>query len=69
MLGVKSFTEGSGIVTDAATDLQWTKTDSGSDNAGTRADGTLPWSETLSFCEEQDFGQFSDWRLPDTKEL
>jgi len=30
---------------------------------------TVTWLEAISYCEELDFADFSDWRLPNIKEL
>lgn len=52
--------EGGGTVTDRATGLMWAKNDNG---AG------IDWGAALSYCENLALGGYSDWRLPDIKEL
>lgn len=58
-----NFTEetkaGKVIVTDTKTNLQWTK------DYGT----SLTWQQALSYCENLDYGGYTDWRLPNIKEL
>jgi hypothetical protein len=51
---------------DNITGLMWT-----SDGAGAGCDnGTTPtWTVALSFCEALNFGGYSDWRLPNVREL
>lgn len=58
---------GNGTVTDELTGLMWEqKTDDG----GSRdKDVTHTWLEALNYCEELVLGGFSDWRLPNPKEL
>ena len=51
---------GNGTVTDKATGLMWTKADSGK---------TMNWRQALKWAEDLDCGGFSDWRLPNAKEL
>ena len=50
---------GNGTITDNATGLTWRQ--------GT--DGTMNWQGALSFCEDLDYAGYTDWRLPDVKEL
>jgi Protein of unknown function (DUF1566) len=62
--GKNAFTDhDDGTVTDAATGLMWTKSDSGF---------AMNWEDALAFIEEMNaenlFGH-NDWRLPDAKEL
>lgn len=56
-----SFTDnGDGTVTDNTTGLMWQKQD----------DGTWQtWEQVLTFCEGMNLATFSDWRLPNIKEL
>lgn len=59
-------------ITDLATGLMWSKNDSGYYEAGTESDGTLNWEEALLWVQEmndQEFLGYSDWRLPNVKEL
>jgi arylsulfatase A-like enzyme len=49
-----------GTITDNATGLMWMKDDNGS--------GIL-WENALSYAENLTYAGFSDWRLPDIKEL
>ncbi len=58
---------GNGTVTDNLTGLMWEqKTDDG----GSRdKDTTVTWKDALSYCEDLVLGSYSDWRLPNPKEL
>lgn len=68
--GINSFTDnGDGTVTDSATGLMWTQQDSGSFAAGSGADGKLSWAEALNWAETNQYAGYSDWRLPNAKEL
>ena len=59
--GVNSFTDnGDGTVADSATGLMWQQADSGS--------GML-WEDALEYAETSTLGDYTDWRLPDAKEL
>ncbi|QRN86878.1 DUF1566 domain-containing protein [Clostridia bacterium] len=63
---------GDETITDEATGLMWTQNDSGYYEAGTEADGTLNWQEALEWVaemNESNFLGYSDWRLPNVKEL
>ncbi|MCC6486345.1 MAG: DUF1566 domain-containing protein [Candidatus Hydrogenedentes bacterium] len=51
---------GDGTVSDQATGLMWTKADSG---AG------MDWEHALAYAENLEFAGYSDWRLPNAKEL
>ncbi|HPQ40600.1 MAG TPA: DUF1566 domain-containing protein [bacterium] len=51
---------GDGTVTDEATGLMWMKTDSGEGMA---------WEDALVYAESLEYAGYSDWRLPDAKEL
>lgn len=74
--GVNNFADnGDGTVSDSATGLMWMKADSG-DTAFTGAvadnhypDGRMDWPEALAFCEASSHAGYSDWRLPNAKEL
>ncbi|MCX6279361.1 MAG: DUF1566 domain-containing protein [Bacteroidetes bacterium] len=59
--GTNQFVDnGNGTITDNATGLMWMQNDNGT--------GVL-WKEALSYAENFTFAGYSDWRLPDTKEL
>jgi len=59
--GINDFADnGDGTVTDRATGLTWQQGDSGS---------TLSWEGALATCENLDLAGYSDWRLPNAKEL
>jgi len=60
---------GDGTVTDEATGLMWMKVDSGKLKAGKNKDGKLNWREALSWAENLEYAGYSDWRLPNVKEL
>ena len=49
-----------GMITDLATGLIWQADDSGT---------TLNWDDSLNYCENLEYGGYSDWRLPNAKEL
>lgn len=51
---------GDGTVIDAATGLMWMQQDSGQGMA---------WEDALSYAEDADFAEHTDWRLPNAKEL
>ncbi len=59
--GMNDFTNnGDGSITDNATGLMWAQNDSGEG---------LTWKEALSYAENLELAGYSDWRLPDIKEL
>ncbi|NIP28031.1 MAG: DUF1566 domain-containing protein, partial [Phycisphaerae bacterium] len=60
---------GDGTVTDKATGLMWMKVDSGKLKAGKNKDGKLNWQEALNWAENLKYAGYSDWRLPNVKEL
>jgi len=60
---------GDGTVTDEATGLMWMKVDSGTLEAGKNKDGKLDWQEALDWAENLEYAEYSDWRLPNVKEL
>ena len=66
--GVNAFVDnGNETITDNATGLMWAKNDSGSD-----APDGLNWEEALAYVETQNAANYlgySDWRLPNVKEL
>jgi hypothetical protein len=51
---------GDGTVSDAATGLMWTKSDSGT---------TGNWEQALDYAENLEYAGYDDWRLPNAKEL
>lgn len=58
-----------GTVTDKATGLMWMQLDSGHLKAGEKKDGKLNWQQALAWAENLDYAGYSDWRLPNAKEL
>ena len=60
---------GDGTITDRATGLTWTKLDSGHLKAGENQDGKLNWEQALRWAEDFEYAGYSDWRLPNIKEL
>lgn len=59
--GTNNFVDnGNGTITDSATGLMWMQNDNGT--------GIL-WEDALSYAENFNFTGYSDWRLPDIKEL
>jgi len=62
-IGINNFsesTESADINVDAATGLEWTRSDSGI---------SLDWDEALDYCNDLELGGYSDWKLPDAHEL
>jgi len=51
---------GDGTITDASTGLMWMQDDN---------DEGVLWEDALSYAEDNEFAGYSDWRLPDAKEL
>lgn len=59
--GENSFTDnGDGTITDTASGLMWTQDDN--------AEAVL-WQNALAYAEGKEFAGYTDWRLPDAKEL
>ena len=59
--GKNDFSENSnGTITDEATGLMWMQDDSGEG---------MTWEEALAYAEGKEFAGYTDWRLPDVKEL
>ncbi|MDP6494955.1 MAG: DUF1566 domain-containing protein [Dehalococcoidia bacterium] len=59
--GINNFVDnGDGTITDEATRLVWMQADSGT---------ALNWQAALAYCENLDYAEYDDWRLPDAKEL
>lgn len=62
-----SYTDnGDGTVTDNLTGLMLVKD---GNSAGCNNGNTLTWEQALTFCEELNFAGYTDWRLPNVKEL
>jgi hypothetical protein len=51
---------GDGTVTDPSTGLMWQQSS---------ASETKTWASALSYCEDLDLADYTDWRLPNIKEL
>jgi hypothetical protein len=49
-----------GTITDTTTSLMWRKQDNGT---------TYTWEQAISYCEGLTISGYSDWRLPNIKEL
>jgi hypothetical protein len=59
--GVNDFVDnGDGTIADLATGLMWQKSDDGV---------TRNWEDALGYAETLDLAGYTDWRLPDAKEL
>lgn len=58
---------GDGTITDKATGLMWMKVDSG--NFKTSRNGAMNWKQALKWAENLEYTGYSDWRLPNAKEL
>jgi len=59
--GVNEYIDNSnGTITDAATELMWMQDDS---------DTSMYWTDALTYAENFEYAGYSDWRLPDAKEL
>jgi len=66
LTGDKYLDNGDGTITDLATGLMWPKDATG---AGCYNGATRTWVQAIAFCEELDFAEHDDWRLPNVKEL
>ena len=65
---VASYTDnGNGTVTDNVTGLMWEQKTA--DGSSRDKDTTHTWKDALAYCEDLILGGFSDWRLPNPKEL
>lgn len=51
---------GDGTITDHASGLMWTKSDSGK---------TMNWEEALFYAEDLEKAGYDDWRFPNVKDL
>ncbi|MFI3261825.1 MAG: DUF1566 domain-containing protein [Rikenellaceae bacterium] len=59
--GINEFVDnGDGTITDKATGLMWAKEDNGKG---------IEWGEALTYAENASLANYSDWRLPNVKEL
>ncbi|WP_372753974.1 DUF1566 domain-containing protein [Labilibaculum sp.] len=59
--GVNDFSSnGDGTVTDNATGLMWQQEDDGN---------TYDWKSALAYADESELAGYTDWRVPNTKEL
>lgn len=59
--GINKFVDnGDGTITDLATGLMWQKADSGMG---------MDWQDALEYAENLELAGYSDWRLPNAKEL
>lgn len=59
--GINNFTDNNnGTITDNSTGLMWTKDDNGNG---------LTWEEALNYAENANIAAYTDWRLPNAKEL
>ena len=59
------FIRNNGIVTDYTTGLIWQ--DDYSDSDGNIKDAN--WTDAINYCENLSLGSYTDWRLPNKKEL
>ena len=68
--GINNFVDNSdGTISDLNTELMWLQDDSGTFEAGSNNDGSMTWEEALEWAENLEFAGYSDWRLPNAKEL
>ncbi|MCP4220995.1 MAG: DUF1566 domain-containing protein [bacterium] len=68
--GANNYTDnGDDTVTDSASGLMWMKDDSGVFVVGEIGNGSLNWEQALEWAENLEYGGYSDWRLPNAKEL
>ncbi|WP_198680039.1 Lcl C-terminal domain-containing protein [Aureibaculum luteum] len=59
--GVNEYTDnGDGTISDTATGLMWMQDDSGT---------SMVWQDALSYAENFEYDGYTNWRLPDAKEL
>ena len=62
-----SYTDnGNGTTTDNRTGLMWVND---GNSAGCNNGGTLTWDAAITFCEGLTYAGYSDWRLPNVREL
>lgn len=68
----QSFTDnGNGAVTDNNTGLMWQKCSAGQNNDATCSGtvSTKTWQQALDYCNGLSLAEYTDWRLPNVKEL
>lgn len=59
--GINEYSDNlNGTISDNSTGLMWMQDDSGE---------AMDWEEALSYAENSQFANYSDWRLPNVKEL
>lgn len=59
--GINEYTDnGDGTISDASTGLMWAQDDSGEG---------LVWKDALAYAEDSELADYTDWRLPNIKEL
>jgi hypothetical protein len=60
-----------GTVTDLTTKLTWQQCSAGQSgtNCATGTAGTYTWQLAINYCEALSLGSFTDWRLPNFREL
>ena len=59
--GINEYSDnGDGTISDTATGLMWMQDDS---------ETSMVWKDALNYAENFEYGGYSDWRLPDAKEL
>lgn len=59
--GINDFKDnGNGTISDNATNLMWMQDDSGEG---------MNWEDALNYAEHKEYAGYSDWRLPNVKEL
>lgn len=59
--GINEFSDnGDGTISDLATGLMWMQNDNGEG---------INWKAALTYAENKDFANYTDWRLPNAKEL
>ncbi|MFD1293067.1 DUF1566 domain-containing protein [Lutibacter holmesii] len=59
--GINEYSDnGDGTISDSATGLMWMQDDSAA---------SMVWKDALNYAENFEYAGFSDWRLPDAKEL
>lgn len=62
-----SYTDnGDGTITDNITGLMWVKD---GNSVGCNNGATLNWEGALNFCDTSTFAEYTDWRLPNVREL
>ncbi len=68
--GKNNFTDNQdGTITDTATNLMWMKQDSGTVFVNNNKNGAMNWEQALKWAQNLEYAGYSDWRLPNAKEL